>query len=49
MNATSKETMTVQQLNAKRCNRVSVAEWAGWFEGEEGWGIDDDDEVTTSS
>ena len=43
MKPTRNEYMTVQQLNAERCERVSVEEWAGWFEGEEGWGSGDDD------
>ena len=35
--------MTIQQRNAARCDRISISEWAGWFEGEEGWGSDGDD------
>lgn len=36
-------TITMQQINTERCERISIEEWAGWFEGEEGWGCDDDD------
>lgn len=35
--------MTVQQSNAERCERLSLEEWAGWFEGEESWGSGNDD------
>ena len=34
---------TVQKMNEDRCNRISIEEWASWFEGEESWGFEDDD------
>lgn len=43
MKPTIDNTITVQQFNAKRCELISIEEWAGWFEGEESWGCGDDD------
>lgn len=32
----------VQSQNKECCEIRTVEAWAAWFEGEEGWGVDDD-------
>ena len=34
-----------KSINEVRCKENSVEEWAAWYEGEEGWGGDDDNET----
>ncbi|MGN0141868.1 MAG: hypothetical protein ACI4AD_06535 [Roseburia sp.] len=35
----------IKKTNRENSDFASVAAWAAWFEGEEGWGVDNDDET----
>lgn len=32
----------VKVMNQANCDKASVVAWAAWYEGEEGWGNDDE-------
>jgi len=32
----------IKSVNKEKCEAQTVEAWAAWFEGEEGWGCNDD-------
>jgi hypothetical protein len=32
----------IKTINKENCEAQTIEAWAAWYEGEEGWGIDDD-------
>ena len=39
----TKMTENIKEMNRENSELASVTSWAAWFEGEESWGLSDDD------